>query len=524
MAVAAAPQSPHRAKPGLARLWQLPLFLLSLGLFGYAAYLFIDPKPGLTTDQKIELARAHLRYDRPEAAADRLNSLLAGERLTLENQAKVHLLLAQAIEEAQKLKKLDLPANQERIIEQSKIAISQGVKPEADTYRRLGESYEALGQHDEALKNYRHAEAMDPNRSLRLKRKVIELQVARGDAGAAHASLDDYLNNDKLSDSERAWALGEQSRLLADDGDFIAARGLLAEALRLNPDPMAQGQLHYWLGYSHWKLGDLGEADRLLRVARDLMKLRHPTDADAAYALGRIHQDKRAFKEALAFYDEVLVSHPDAPAAVLSKLGRGVCRVGLGEDDAGLNDLGTLVNQVVDRPAHGNKIPDVVAGLREAAAALAARGNFEGALEAMAYEQTLTPAPAPEFFARLAGVYEKRSEQVQATVAGAANADEEYRRQQQARDLRTKAGDAHMAFARGVAGGDRDDSASAARTRWPATSSGRSARCGATRPATRAAWRPPRAGCRWRRRTSPRAPSRTRGPSACSRTCSRTTG
>src|SRR5688500_4996224 len=151
---------PRGTKRALAHLWQAPLLLLSLGLFGYAAYLFIDPKPGLTIDQKIELARTYLRYERPEAAADQLNKLLAGERLTLENEAKVHLLLAQSIEQAGKLKKLDLPANHERIIEQSKIAISQGVKPEADIYRRLGESYEALGQADEALKNYRRAEAM----------------------------------------------------------------------------------------------------------------------------------------------------------------------------------------------------------------------------------------------------------------------------------------------------------------------------------------------------------------------------
>src|SRR5215208_4241665 len=149
----------------LARLWQLPLFLLSLGLFGYAAYLFIDPKPGLTIDQKIELARTYLTYDRPEASIDQLNKLLGGERLTLENESKVHLLLAESIEKAQQLKKLDLPANHERIIEQSRIALNQGVKPEAEIYRRMGESYESLGNADEALKNYRRAEAMDVNRS-----------------------------------------------------------------------------------------------------------------------------------------------------------------------------------------------------------------------------------------------------------------------------------------------------------------------------------------------------------------------
>ena len=30
----------------LSQLWQLPLLVFSVFLFGYAAYLFIDPKPG----------------------------------------------------------------------------------------------------------------------------------------------------------------------------------------------------------------------------------------------------------------------------------------------------------------------------------------------------------------------------------------------------------------------------------------------------------------------------------------------
>ena len=60
---------------------QLPLFLLSLGLFGYAAYLFIDPQPGLTIEQKIDLARTYLRHERPEASIEQLNRMLSTEKL-----------------------------------------------------------------------------------------------------------------------------------------------------------------------------------------------------------------------------------------------------------------------------------------------------------------------------------------------------------------------------------------------------------------------------------------------------------
>lgn len=455
-----ASSSTSRPAPArLARLWQLPLFLFSLGLFGYAAYLFIDPKPGLTIDQKIELARTYLDYDRPEASIDQLNKLLNGERLTLENQSKIHLMLAESIELAQKLKKLDLPVNHERIIEQSRIALNQGVKPEADIYRRMGESYESLGNSDEALKNYRRAEAMDVNRSLPLKRKVIDLQMAQNDSGAAEASLDDYLKDAKLSDGERAWALGEKSHLLVDGGKYIEARALLGEALRLNSDPMAQGQLHYWLGYSEWKLGDPAEAERLLRVARDFLKVRHPADADAAYALGRIRQDKGDFKEAKSFFESILVSHPDAPVALQAKLGRGMCRISLGEDNPGLNDLQTLVNEVSSKPAHKRVIPEVVHGLRDAAATLATRDNLQGALEVMTYEQTLTPVPTGPFFARLATVFEKRAEQIEGSIESAPNPDEKFRRQQQTRDLRTRAGDAYIAYAKAVSGTSDEDRA-----------------------------------------------------------------
>src|SRR4029450_13933019 len=97
------------------------------------------------------------------------------------------------------------------------------------------------------------------------------------------------------------------------------------------------------LRHTHGKPGNPDEAERLLRVARDLMKVRHPTDADAAFTLGKIRQDKGDFKEATAFYESVLVSHPDSPVALVAKLGRGLCRISLSQDNAGLNDLQTLV-------------------------------------------------------------------------------------------------------------------------------------------------------------------------------------
>ena len=86
----------------LSQLWQFPLLILSLGLFGYAAFLFIHPAPGMTLDQKIDVARTYLKQDRPTAALSQLNELLADEQLDREHEGTIHLLIAQSLEDGQK--------------------------------------------------------------------------------------------------------------------------------------------------------------------------------------------------------------------------------------------------------------------------------------------------------------------------------------------------------------------------------------------------------------------------------------
>src|SRR4051794_39072906 len=75
-------KAPARRKPGadwgkLRELWQLPLLVCSVALFGVAGWLFIDPKPGLSIDQKIDGVRTLLTQVRPEAAIEQLNRILA---------------------------------------------------------------------------------------------------------------------------------------------------------------------------------------------------------------------------------------------------------------------------------------------------------------------------------------------------------------------------------------------------------------------------------------------------------------
>ncbi|HEX8916661.1 MAG TPA: tetratricopeptide repeat protein [Humisphaera sp.] len=442
------PPSPSR----FGRLWQFPLLIVSLGLFGYAAYRFIDPKPGPTIDERLATADTLLTNDRAEAATEVLRGLLAEDPAKLQppQSALVHLYLARAIEQVQRSRKLDVADNYKRIIQHSAAAEKAGQHLDAAAHRRVAESYEALGKPGEAVDAYRKAVAADPEKALSLQRKVIELLVGRGEHDAAETALVGYLSDRRLSGGERAWGLGERSRILADRGRFGDASSLLDEAIRTEKDPLLLGELHYRLGYCQYRLGNPGEAERYLRLARGQLRASHPHDADAALLLGKILQAAGKHKEAVSFFQDVIVNYPDVPGALAAKAGRGTSRIAVGDDDAGLTDLTDAAREVSDRPSRNKQKPEVLAALRAGSKQLDDRGNLGGALELLALEQTLEETPTAEFFGRLSRLYERRAAQVEQAAAALADGPEKVKRAQQARALLTKAGDAAVAYSRGL--------------------------------------------------------------------------
>ncbi len=433
----------------LSQLWQIPLLLLSLGLFGYAAYLFIDPKSGPTVDEKLAIAKNFVKIGRAEAGIEQLNKLLDAGKLTREQEAQVHLNLAAALDNAQQQNGMSVAANHMRIIEQIRIALAQGAKPDAEVYRRLGESFDAIDRPTDALDSFRKAMALDADRSLSLQRKVIDLQLARKDLGPAEAGLDEYLKDKRLTDAERAWAIGEKAQLLLDRENYEEAKSLLAESLRLDANPLNQGQVNYRLGYCAWKLGQEAEAERLMRVAREQFKHRHSLDADAAYVLGKIYEKRQDPKTAQSFYQDVIVSHPDAKVATLARLGRAVTRVQLGSDDAGMSDFHEVVAETTTKESRKKYAADVVKGLQTVSNVLTSRSKYDLALEALSYENELVPDPAANFYSRLAVVYERRAEQLEKNAL-AGNAADRIKNAQQVRENRTKAGDSFVALSRAL--------------------------------------------------------------------------
>jgi len=444
-----------RATRQLAQLWQLPLLLFSLVLFALAGYLFVNASPGLTARRRIEIARLYIEHDRPDAALEQLNRLLIGEHLDQTNEASVHLLIGAALEAGQKQRRISIPANHLRIIEQTQLALALGAKPSGETSRRLGDSLLALGRPTEAVGQYRQSIVLDPVRALPMRKMIIEAQQ---DADARLKAIDEYLDAKETTDAERAWGLGEKSQILADRGDFVAARALIADALRLDPDPLAQAQANYRMGYCAWKLGKTEEAQKLLKLAREQFHEQHPLDADAAYALARIAQEKDDLKEACALY-QVVLKNPDSRCALGARLGQAVCLINTGQEESGLICMRQLVGLLRVEAAPPGVREQTASAIARTSEILIGKMNYSAALEALELEKTLG-CFEPTYFSRLATASQKRAEQVETTLADV-TPTERLRRSEVIRDLLNKAADASLAASRNaLAAGDKDYSKS----------------------------------------------------------------
>jgi TolA-binding protein len=436
-----------------SHLWQLPLLLLSLIVFLCAACLYVDARPVITLTQKLSTARELLHCDRPDAAIESINRLVASERFDPQAQAQIHLLLAEAMDASQKQRRISVPANHQRIIEETQMALAQGVKPTGDIHRRLGESYEALGRGVEAVSEYRLAIALDPPKALRLQRKVIDLQLAQSDWAPAEASLDSYLASTQVADAERAWAQSVKAQLLIDRHEYADARQLLETAQRLDADPIAQAEMKFRIGVCEWKLGRLEDAAKIIASARGAFKHQHPLDADAAYTLGRIAQEKNDLTTAVAMFDTVINTYADSTFAPLARLNRGLCRTQNRDDAAALSDLRAVADRARTNPLLRE---ETLAALGKTSTAMIERSNFAAAIELMTLEQAIDANPPAGFYARLAGAYEKRSEQIEQSIADA-SAPEKVRRVQLARDFASKAGDAELTYCKAsIAAGDKN--------------------------------------------------------------------
>jgi tetratricopeptide (TPR) repeat protein len=436
----------------LAQLWQVPLLGAAIVAFTVSLAIVARTPARDVVAEKIVEARKLLDAHQVKPTLDLLNAVLSDEKPTRSQQGAIRQMLAQAVDEGQRGPDGHgerVPANDATIVRQYHMAELAGAKLSAQDYVRFGEAQESLGKKSEAVSAYATALGLDPSLRRTIGRRQLELQLATGLDDDAADGLPKYLELPDLTDPERAWALMALADLHAKHAEFADATGLLEKARTLDVDDVTKGIIACREGEIALAQGDSVNADLQFRLARQLLTVRQDLDARAAYRLGTIRIAENKPAEAAQYFKDVLVSHPGSETFVLSRLGRGWSRILENQDDAGLEDLSWVSNQLNRPEIRRRDGPEALAAFEKIEAALAQKGNFQGALEVMGEEKELLADPGAMFWGRLSVMYEKRAAQVASGAGSVETATPEQDKVLSlSRQLRSRAAEAALTQAR----------------------------------------------------------------------------
>jgi len=120
--------------------------------FRYAAYLFIDPKPGPSVSAKNRIGPRFSQQQRPQAGIEPLNRFCLKAQPLQEGAARVLMAEPSRMAEAEKNQHRRQPSPRHR---EHQAGLSFGIEPDVQMHRRLAESYEALGRSGEAIIHYK---------------------------------------------------------------------------------------------------------------------------------------------------------------------------------------------------------------------------------------------------------------------------------------------------------------------------------------------------------------------------------
>ncbi|TFG85990.1 MAG: hypothetical protein E4H17_04545, partial [Gemmatimonadales bacterium] len=322
----------HDNAPSASRLagkWQMPLFALSVVALAITAWLAWSSAPQVPWEERLAevqaLTESAEKGDYSVALDEAAKLLEATPQEQRERRAMVWAQLAEI---------------QWRIIEHSEggdsarwLALRDhylqarraGLKLTAEMAERLGRAHEALAEVDEAISQYQLTSRLDPDRSGRLGRRIIELSGAGRGLPQAELlkRLEAYLQTKDLDDRQYAWALGRAVGLLIDRGELERARLFVERQQSTARSRTGERELQFQLARVLKALGSTPQAeDQLIEVIEALD--REPSTSDLALRSRLLYGQliwRDNPQDAATAFEAVASSQPDGPMVAAALLG-----------------------------------------------------------------------------------------------------------------------------------------------------------------------------------------------------------
>ena len=404
----------------LATRWQIPLLLGSCILFGWALWSLRPTPPQIPFSQRLDHILALRKAGLPLEASKLAEELLMSPERSAEEQARLHEALAEIIYDVESKAPVKNPVNLERLIRHYRLSVKETEELSGEAFRRLGEAWEWLNRPTEAVKSYKQAIAKGHNDSLRLRRRILDIEVGTGalsgdalarelDAFVASAGPNGLRSDDLLWAAERRVDLYLQQGRYGDAETYLES---LRPAVEKRANEAERNRYEFLQAWVLYKEDRPEEAERVLRALRNRMTVRDDTDAASGWLLGKIVQGYSAAEIALGLFDAVCETHFDGPYVAASKLGRGECLAQLerhNEALAAYRDAAAMLPKLAANPV-----------VDEATVLISATGWYEsmrasGRLsEALGYLQVAMGLIGPDDYRRQAIYIERQADLVSA--------------------------------------------------------------------------------------------------------------
>ncbi len=353
----------------LRRSWHVPaLGAAGLLLAGaLAASVFTSPTPDIRA--MLDEVEERVRLERTDAALRDLNSVirphLSAGYTTADDVRRFHILRARALYQAQQAAGIDESENHRNIVsEYLEAERRHAVLSATDTFY-LADTYRRLRLFDEAIERANRLGREHAEQRFELYKRAIRsrLSLPEPDREGAIELLTRMSMDPDLPLDERAWVVGQQTRIRLDEGYAgDAVERLLREMPKLRgASAPALADLFVLLGDGYERLGELAESEKNSLRGEELAGRAGPTAARALLQLARVERARENLDDARDRLTTILERFGDSPSLLPAMLALAEVDAGLGAHADSLAMYRRLIETMEGGVRHPEVSRDVVA-------------------------------------------------------------------------------------------------------------------------------------------------------------------
>ncbi len=394
-----------------SNLWQVPSIIVSLIVIGIGLYVAMQRAPENDFDGAFDRLDELIASEQFDLAAVQLNeviepNLAAANQL---QQGRFETTVADWIALSQKAAKLDLEANNRRIVDHYARAADLGRPISIAQMERWAHAWISLGDLEAAresldqmqgIANLSGADTEARRRRNNVLRRLVEVSLRQSELSEESMMelLGGYRSDPLLEDADEMWAIARQAQLRIELGRADeAVAHLLIDIRRFEPrleknSDLSFGGLYALLASGYYAMGNFPYAEFHVRQAMDVIRQSDPARGEPLVLLGQIAVAQGQWDEAFEFFEEVLRNYASTPSAIPARLGRAEVYSVLGDDDRSLADYRALQQELIDGgPRRDVTAADVAGSLSNRHDAALTMGRLDAALQYVFLAESVYP-------------------------------------------------------------------------------------------------------------------------------------